>query len=54
MIASRKKLRRILKHTSREMKRRRTCPLSVRQEREKERVTRVTMRSKPHIKVRRN
>jgi hypothetical protein len=43
MIASRKILRRSLKQTSREMKKRRTWPLSVKKEREKERVPRVTI-----------
>jgi hypothetical protein len=54
MIASRKRLGRSPKQASREVVMR-TWPLSVRQEREKERVPtrRVTMRGKPHSRGRR-
>jgi hypothetical protein len=48
MIASRKSL----KPENREMEMR-TCPLSDRQRRERERVPRVIVRGKPHSRVRR-
>jgi hypothetical protein len=52
MIASRKRLGRSLKPTSKEMERR-TWPRSIRPRREKERVPRVTMRGQPHSRERR-
>jgi hypothetical protein len=52
MIASKKRLRRILNPTSKDMERR-TWPWFLKPIREKKRVPRATMRGKPHSWVRR-
>jgi hypothetical protein len=52
MIASKKRLARILKPTSKEMERR-TLPCSFKPRRENEMVPRVIVRGEPHSQVRR-
>jgi hypothetical protein len=53
MIAFRKRCERSLKQERKEIKMRRTWTFSIRQERKKERVLRVPVRSQPHSQVKR-